>query len=395
MAEIAHDGQPAGVERAPTGEAAPGESVHPAEVPAKEHPEALPVSVFADRRLLALVVAVPILTTGVLVATRFFPADPMLASGLVAVVVGFLAFLLMTSYVPGAFSLVRLRGLVPDSHLGAYAAFEREVGSALNSRWAVLLGAAGGIIGFARFPVAAGGIGELLGDGPSALSDWGLIAVGDIAGETLIGAAAGLAIWRMIVIGVKVHQLGRFPLRVQLGHPDRCGGFQPLGNLCLWNALVLSVPGVFLGWWIIAGPASQYGSRYVALHSLLASLVVVLATIAFLLPLWSIHRSMVRDATHLRDDIERHGQRIDRLTRDLVAARDDIPSETWEAMARDLERRQELYKANEKVPTWPIDARLATKFGTSQLVPLLGVTGMSKPIVDAVKAVSSFVEGPG
>jgi hypothetical protein len=193
---------------------------------------------------------------------------------------------------------------------------------------------------------------------------------------------------------VKVHELGRFPLRVQLGHPDRCGGFKPLGNLCLWNALVLSVPGVFLGWWIIVGPASQYGSRYVAFHSLLASLVIVLATIAFLLPLWSVHRVMVRDATHLRDDIERHGQRIDRLARDLVAARDDIPSETWEAMVSDLGRRQELYKANEKVPTWPIDARLATKFGTSQLVPLLGVTGMSKPILDAVKAVSSLFEGP-
>lgn len=352
------------------------------------------VRVFSDGRLFVLVAAVPILTTAVLVALRFVPGDPMLATGLGAVVIGFVVFLVFASRIPEAFALVRLRGLVPANHIARYLDFERGISRALNSRMSLVFGGAGAVAGFARYPVAAGGIDPLVGQGPRAVGVWGPVAIADMVGETLIGAAAGLAIWRMLVVGLKVYELGRLPLQIQLGHPDRCGGFKPLGDLCLWNALILSVPGVFLGWWILVGPASQYGSRYVALHSLLASVVVVLATVAFLLPLWRIHRVMVESARGLRDDIEQHGQRIDELTRKLIAAREDLPDESWERLAKDLERRQALYRANEKVPTWPIDVRLAVKFGTSQAVPLLGITGLGKPAIDAIKALTSFID-PG
>jgi hypothetical protein len=353
------------------------------------------VAVFADRRLGLLVASVPVITTAALLAFGFFPGDPMLASGLGSVVVGFVVFLLFASRIPDTFALVRLRGLVPRRCAPAYQQFELEVGRQLNSRWSIVLAAFGALIGFARYPVAAGGIEPLIGQGPAALIVRGPIALADMLGETLIGAAAGLAIWRMIVIGFKVGDLGRFPLRVQLGHPDRCGGFEPLGNLCLWNALILSVPGVFLGWWIIVGPSSQYGLRYVALHSALASIVVVLATIAFVVPLWRVHLVMARSAEKLRAGIERNGQRIDQLARELVAARDDLGPDEWESKAKELERLQALYRANEKVPTWPIDVHLATKFGTSQLVPLLGITGLSKPIVDVIKAFTSLLDPGG
>lgn len=349
------------------------------------------VEVFRPPLLLAFIALVPVITTLVLASYRFFQDDPMLGTGLGAVVVGFVVFLLFARRIPDAFAMVRLRGLIPSTSREGYAVFELHVTGALNSRWSIVLAAAGAMIGFARYPVERGGVEPWI----RSLQASGPIELLDTIGETLIGAAAGLAIWRMVIVGVRVYQLGRFPLRVQLGHPDRCGGFQPLGNLCLWNALILSVPGVFLGWWITAGPSSQYGDTYVALHSVLASIVVVLATLAFVVPLWGIHRAMNRSAAGLRDDVERHGQRIDQLARELVAARDDLTPGEWEAKSADLERRKALYLANEHIPTWPIDLRLATKFGTSQLVPVLGMTGLSKPMVDVIAGVTSLLEGRG
>lgn len=363
------------------------------DAPADAAQPAPAIRVFASPLLTVAVVLVPVAVTAVLIAFRFFEGDPMLGSGLAAVVVGFVVFLVFASRIPGTFELIRLRGLIDPGHAAAYAAFEEGVGRALNSPWSLAMAGAGAVIGFARYPVAAGGFDRLLGEGPASLQVWGPIAIGDLIGETLIGFAAGLAIWRMIVVGVKVHELGRrFPLRVQLGHPDRCGGFEPLGNLSLWNALILSVPGVYLGWWIIVGPSSQYGTTYVALHSILAGIVMVLAAVAFALPLWSVHRAMVRSSGELRAAIERQGQRIDDLARELVASKDDLPPEEWEQKARDLEHRQAVYRAHERVPTWPIDVRLATKFGTSQLIPLLGVTGLSKPMVDVVKGFASLLD---
>jgi hypothetical protein len=390
MAEIAHEVQ-AELANPAVDETAERETT---QVPDRNAPSR--ILVFADARLFWLVVAVPVLTTGALVAFQFFPGDPMLASGLGAVVVGFVVFLLFASRIPEAFATVRLRGLVPDASLPAYEAFEAGVGRRLNSPWAVGLAAAGALIGLARYPVGVGSIEALLGEGPRGLRAWGPVALGDMAGEALIGAAAGLAIWRMVVAGVSVYQLGRFPLRVQVGHPDRCGGFAPLGNVCLWNAFILAVPGAFLGWWIVAGgPGSQYDGAYVTLHTWLAVLVVVLACIAFLAPLWGVHRTMARSAATLRDDLENHGRRIDRLARQLIEAGDGLSAEQWDEKSKELERRQVLYRTNAHIPTWPIDVRLAAKFGTSQLVPLLGVTGLSKPLVEALKAVGSFIDTSG
>ncbi len=84
--------------------------------------------------------------------------------------------------------------------------------------------------------------------------------------EHFIAFIIGLMAWRMLVIGVQVWKLGkRFDLNPQLGHPDTCGGLEPLGNLCLWNALILALPGVFLGGWIILGPSTKYGDIYTSL----------------------------------------------------------------------------------------------------------------------------------
>jgi hypothetical protein len=117
----------------------------------------------------------------------------------------------------------------------------------------------------------------------------------------------------------------------------------------------------------------------------------VLAPITFLAPLWTVHEEMLREGSRLRIEVDQVGQQIDRLSRDLLERSEQMSTDEAAAAAHDLEVRQENYKRIERIPTWPIDVGLTLKFGTSQVIPLLGLTGLSQPIVDAIDRFGSFV----
>jgi hypothetical protein len=136
----------------------------------------------------------------------------------------------------------------------------------------------------------------------------------------------------------------------------------------------------------------MYGTTYVGLHTAFLGVLAVLAPVTFIAPLWTIHQTMVREATRLRVEVEQLGQQIDRLSRDLLERSDELTPDQVAALARDVEVRQESYKRSEKIPTWPIDVGLAVRFGTSQAIPLLSLTGLSKPLVDAVAGLAKLVE---
>ncbi len=72
--------------------------------------------------------------------------------------------------------------------------------------------------------------------------------------EPLIAFFIGIMAWRVIAISIKIRKFGKeFYLRPQLTHADKCGGLKPLGNLCLCNALIVLIPGVYLGGWVLVG----------------------------------------------------------------------------------------------------------------------------------------------
>jgi len=351
----------------------------------------------------ALLWAVPIGATAIvllgLVGT--LPVDAMFGSGMAAVVVGFGVFLAFASRIPPAFALVLLRGLIAEDQEARFVAFEHEVESALNARRGLAVGAILALLGPVYLVIRVGGLAPILGSDARAGLDLPFPVLAAAAAAIGVAAfVAGLAIWRMWVVGRKAHELGqRFVLRIQLGHPDGCGGFEPLGNLSLWNALILAVPGAFLGWWIsvgwwMAGTTSGSGAdRWVPLYSVLAVVVVVLAIVTFIAPLWRIHVAMARSAEQLRADIEKRGQLIDKLARELVASEDRLTPEERERKAKDLELQQTIFRENERIPTWPIDLRMLVKFSSSQLVPLLGLTGLGTPVVEAADRFSKFIAG--
>jgi hypothetical protein len=342
-----------------------------------------------------LLIAAPVGVGVVLVWFGFFVADPMYGTGLVTVIAAFVVFHVFAARIPDAFDRLPVRGVVAPEDLGRYRRFERGVEDLMNARRGLVPGVLLAAFAIARFPTAAGGIDRwLFGSGARSLPQAGPLMLADIVAEALLGLALGLVLWRMLVVALKVRELGRtFDLRLQVNHPDRCGGFRPLGDLCLWNALLVTVPAIFLGAWVVLAPGiERYSTTYVGLHTGFLAFLAVLAPITFLAPLWSIHQSMVRESARLRVEVEQLGQQIDRLSRDLLERSETLTPDEVAALAKDVEVRQESYRRSEKIPTWPIDLGLAVKFGTSQLVPLLSLTGLSKPIVDTIGGLAKLVE---
>lgn len=196
----------------------------------------------------------------------------------------------------------------------------------------------------------------------------------ELIGESFIGFIIGIMAWRMIVTGVQVWQLGKkFDLTPQSGHPDKCGGFEPLGNLCLWNALIVTIPAVFLWGWIILGPGTQYGNFYTPQFSKLLLVPVAWAMLSFFLPLWSVHQIMIAKRAVVRQQLDQLSKSINHLAREMLAEADELEPEEGEKMAEKLELMRQIYQQNQHYPVWPFNLGIMVKFMTSQAVPILGL----------------------
>jgi hypothetical protein len=345
--------------------------------PARAEPDG-PIKVVTSELQRALLIAAPV---GAAIVLALFARDPMLASGLVTVIAAFVVFYVFISRIPDAFVRLATRKVIDSEAVDGLVRFETAMEASLNDWRAVAVCAVCAVFGVARFPVQDGGIAEFA----RHLDAGGPLFLLNVIAEAAIGFIVGLVAWRMLVVGWSIRRLGdAFVLRIQLGHPDGCGGFRPLGELCLWNALLVTVPAMFLGFWVVLAPKFGYDRTYVGLQTTVLGVLLLLATVTFLAPLWSVHLAMQQDAKRLRQEVDEVGQTIDRLSRELLARADELTPDESEKMTRDLEIQQQIYHRNEQIPTWPIDVRLAVKFSAAQVVPLLGFTGLSKPIVDLV-----------
>jgi hypothetical protein len=218
----------------------------------------------------------------------------------------------------------------------------------------------------------------------------------------------GVALWRLLAVGYMVMRLAReFELVVQPAHPDKSGGLQPLGDLCFANARVLLGPVVFIAGMLIALQSPELLTAYPTLNEQAAPyaplfqrgiiqgvllLLLLAELVAFFLPLYDIHQDMLLQR-------QRHHQRLDALTRRMSAINQELLElpqglEAGEAQKRldQLKWMRQVYEENRRCPTWPFDRDIALKLTTSQVVPLLSLTGLGKPLLDLVGSVVNFLQ---
>jgi hypothetical protein len=160
-----------------------------------------------------------------------------------------------------------------------------------------------------------------------------------------------------------------FKLHVQPGHPDGCGGFQGVGTLCLLSGLILTVPGLWLGFWLAAAPRLGYGTTYLVQHSALLLLTLVLACAAFGVPLIWMHRAMVRDTKELRSKLRIQEEALARSARDLLLQGNSLRAEDLEQRVETLNAKGDFYARHRRIPTWPIRASTSRLFVALQFVP--------------------------
>lgn len=224
-----------------------------------------------------------------------------------------------------------------------------------------------------------------------------LLVVGLLV-EAFIGAIIGLMVWRMIVVGWLVWQLPhRFKLVPHYSHPDQCGGLEPVGNLCLWNALIVTTAGVFLGGWIAIGPHTAYAQlaiQYAYEFRLLLSIPIVLAAMSFVLPLWTIHTAMSVQRAELLAVMDKLTHELDVEVRELVTKAETIDPAELERRTKRIEGLRQVYNENYRMPDWPINVGLVMRFASAQAVPVLTFLGVTQPIVDLVAAAFKFA-APG
>jgi hypothetical protein len=277
--------------------------------------------------------------------------DWMFFTGQLAAALALFAFQMLMRQIPVVLDALWSRNLIalkqnqkPDPSVGqaeasavttdlqaltrSYADFLTVVEYSLNHPGSLILGFVFAGLGIARFPYEAGGLGVFLQRLPQRPPTY----LGELLFEGFIGFILGMMAWRMIFTALQVSELdNRFDLRVRFDHPDRAGGLEPLGNLCLWNALILTIPGIFLGGWLIVWPRFPdyiYPNTgvfvYGDLFYRLLLVPIVLAPIVFILPLWSVHSLMARKAVVVRRDLDHFGERIDDLGRTLLNRADDL-----------------------------------------------------------------------
>lgn len=206
------------------------------------------------------------------------------------------------------------------------------------------------------------------------------------AAQVLVAFLMGMYLWRLIVLAYGFHRLGDlFDINVQSQHPDQCGGMKPVGSLCLLAAAVIAVPAVYVGIWIILSqsPTSHYHG-WVGFYSALWALFAI-GALLFLVPVYGIHRSMVRRRAQLQGPLDQFSVRVNELVQSLLVAAERARPDQVEELSKQVSQLQVIYGAIERVPVWPVDRGILQKFGVAQLIPLLTVTNLAPSAVQRIQ----------
>lgn len=246
--------------------------------------------------------------------------------------------------------------------------------------------------------------------GPGADTLAAAILIPDVIAQIVLASLLGLVSWRLMVIAWEVwHLAGDFRLRLQVLHPDKSGGTRPLGELCFSIAAIWGVTAIYPTAWIVGlllAPLSSLDDLFPAaqeafevaggqlllsplkwLTLYLAGLLLLtfgLAMATFFIPLYFVHRAMVRERSSLVADQDALARQADEIGRALLeesrrlSGQDDQGERDRVARIQELNTRlgavQQTQASRQLVPSWPFDVRVFAKFVGATIIPLTGVT---------------------
>lgn len=230
--------------------------------------------------------------------------------------------------------------------------------------------------------------------------EWGFgPAVADQVWVTVTGAVIGSWLGRLVGFGLLGRTLRRHDVRLRMLpiHPDQAAGLKPIGDFYFYHSLLANLPAAFLGTWILVlslaqgAPAVDRYRPFLGQYLTLLAVAVLMGALAFVLPLYSIHRIMRRqkeevllaEADGLSSGIEEAHVRAGRGDGETEAAR------------QRLDELVERYRQIEATPIWPIDPSIRRRFTVRNLVLLLPFAGYVLGESPVWQEVTDLVRGIG
>jgi hypothetical protein len=208
----------------------------------------------------------------------------------------------------------------------------------------------------------------------------------------ILGYLVGLLIWKIGVIAYFISLIGdHFTLKIQPNHPDKCGGFKPLGDLTLNIAIIILIPATMLAIWgfittFFDNPALQlYVTLWGGLFRQWLVILGVLSLFAFVQPLYKIHLRMDENAHQIQSELDALSQKIEALSFELRTQAYLLTPQQGDEKLRAIEFMKKVYEENSHIPTWPFAWKTILQFASAQVVPVLSLLGTSGPVVEIVK----------
>jgi hypothetical protein len=306
-------------------------------------------------------------------------------TGYVTVAIASIFFLRLYVEVPRTLSRLWHSGAIRESLSSppkphAYLQFIHGFENNMNNRWGWLIS----LVGLAYYLVYYSGI--------LAIKSWGDVI--RLALAIFMWLVLGIVIWRLLTVAYMTSMIPRkFNLIIRSAHPDQSGGLKPLGDLCFANALVIIVPVIcFAVWFIIFAypgilntfPQLAWLSGWFGVIQGSLFALILLGLVVFFLPIMEIHRQMVRQSQIHQQCLDDLGRHIDETNQRLIdSAELPEPAEVQKQIDA-LKLMHQVYDNNKFCPEWPFNREIALKLTLSQIPGLLGVSGISKPIIDVV-----------
>ncbi len=198
-----------------------------------------------------------------------------------------------------------------------------------------------------------------------------LLGVGEVLGAYIAGTYLG----RMASYGQLGWQVQRpsIEIVVQPTHVDGVAGLKPVGDYYFRQAMIAGLPAVFLAaWWFLFPIWPRDYTHWEEPYLALLSVAIVVEILAFLIPIWSFHRIMLREKAKWLARADQLCMEISELER--------IPEsgEAWKTKSVRPDQIEEMrndYWCIENMATWPVDVRTRKRFRLSNVllvIPLLG-----------------------
>ncbi len=196
-----------------------------------------------------------------------------------------------------------------------------------------------------------------------------------VFGTLLVGLVAGYYCGYAISVGRWAGHLRAqgVVLRVRPGHPDGAAGWGPLGELYLFQALVLTIPALYYGVWayLIAANVGHARADYYLLQTpyfIFFLIILAVEVLAFLAPVWSFHKDMRRQKLALASETDALSDRILTVQERAVATDDPVEASR---LSQQLATMTSLYTARVAMPTWPFNTSVTFRFALANLGLLL------------------------